>query len=112
MSAQMIKSALTIALLLAAPVLPAMADAVDGTWCAPDGRSLTVDGIHVRTPSGADVDGEYSRHAVRYVGLPDDPEAGHDVRLFLRGDDVLRVQRYVEGVAQPEETWTRCEPMS
>lgn len=101
-----------LALPLVLAALPARADAIDGDWCAPDGRSMTIQGEAMRIPSGAEIIGEYSRHSARYVGPPDDAEGGHDVRMSMRGDDDMRLQRIVDGDSRPEEQWRRCRPIS
>lgn len=97
------------ALLLLA--VPARADAVDGNWCSRDGRSILIDGPSVTIPSGAHVTGEYSKHVFRYVGPANGPESGHDIRMYLNGDDILRIRRLIDGIEQPEEVWRRCEPI-
>lgn len=107
----MINAALFLFLALVLVALPARADAVDGSWCSGDGRSMMIDGSSVTIPSGAHVQGEYSRHVFRYVGPADGPESGHDIRMFLNGDDVLRIRRFIDGVEQPEEVWQRCKPI-
>ena len=107
----MINAALFLFLALVLVALPARADAVDGNWCADDGRSIVIEGPSVTIPSGAHVTGEYSRHAFRYVGPADGPESGHDIRMFLYGDDILRIKRFIDGVEQPEEVWKRCKPI-
>lgn len=107
----MINAALFLFLALVLMAFPARADAVDGNWCAMDGRSMMIDGPSVTIPSGAHVRGEYSRHIFRYVGPADGPESGHDIRMFLNGDDILRVRRFIDGVEQPEEVWRRCGPI-
>ncbi|WP_372530056.1 hypothetical protein [Oricola sp.] len=90
---------------------PARADVVDGNWCSGDGRSINIDGTLVTIPSGVHVRGEYSRHVFRYVGPADGPESGHDIRMFLNGDNILRIRRFIDGVEQPEEEWRRCKPI-
>jgi hypothetical protein len=92
--------------------MPARADALDGSWCSDDGRSLTIDGPKIRTPTGAKVTGEYARHSFRYVGSIGDPEEAHDVRMLLWNEDDLRIDRIVDGVKQPEESWHRCKPIA
>jgi hypothetical protein len=47
---------------LLAPAL-AQADAIDGHWCAADGRVMTIEGASILTPGGAKMTGDYSRHA-------------------------------------------------
>jgi hypothetical protein len=40
---------------------PAHADAIDGTWCGPDGGTLSIDGPRIVTPGHARLTGEYTR---------------------------------------------------
>lgn len=108
----MTRQFLLTSLLLAVLTFPARADAIDGNWCAQDGRSLTIDGPKIRIPSGAQITGEYTRHLFRYVGPVADPEAGHDVRMRIRSDDDMRLERIIDGVTQPEEQWRRCKPIA
>jgi len=89
----------------------AHADAIDGNWCAGDGRSLTIDGSSIHTPTGAELTGEYTRHAFRYIGEIGSAEEAHDVRMQLWADDELRIDRIVDGAPQPQETWRRCKPI-
>ena len=91
---------------------PARADAIDGDWCSGDGRMMSIDGPSIRTPSGAQITGEYARHAFRYVGPIGDPEEAHDVRMQLLSEDDLRVDRIIDGTEQPQEDWHRCKPIA
>lgn len=45
----------------------ARADAIDGNWCAEDGRTLTINGPRITTPAGSTITGDYSRHGFVYV---------------------------------------------
>ncbi|GAB4350527.1 MAG: hypothetical protein Kow0026_06770 [Oricola sp.] len=101
-----------ISVLLSLLTGPARADAIDGTWCAGDGRSMTIDGPTIHTPTGDTLTGEYSRHAFRYLGAPGGAEEAYDVRMRLWSEDELRIDRLVDGIAQPQETWHRCEPVA
>jgi hypothetical protein len=92
--------------------LPAAADAIDGDWCFDDGRSLTIDGPQIRTPTGDELTGEYSRHAFRYVGAAGSEEEAHDVLMQLWSDDELRINRIVDGEDEPQEIWHRCKPIA
>lgn len=91
---------------------PVRADAIDGDWCSADGQSMSIAGPSIRIPSGAQITGEYNRHAFRYIGPIGDPEEAHDVRMQLWSDDDLRVNRLVDGVEQPQEDWHRCKPIA
>ena len=41
----------------------ARADAIDGNWCGPDGRTLTIEGPRITTPGGTAMRGDHDRHA-------------------------------------------------
>ena len=90
----------------------AHADSIDGDWCSEDGRSLTIDGQDIRTPSGERVTGEYGRHSFRYIGPIGGPEEAHDVRMLLWSEDDMRIERIVDGAKQPVEMWRRCKPIA
>lgn len=91
---------------------PAMADAIDGDWCGPDGRTMTIHGPSIRIPSGAEISGDYTRHTFNYVGPAGDPEDGQDVRMRIFSDDDMDLQRIINGDAQPAERWHRCKPIA
>lgn len=93
------------ALALAAPG-PAHADAIDGLWCAQDGRRITIEGPKVTTPRGATLDGRYGRHDFVYVVPAGEPNAGETVNMRLRGE--FRV--FVTFGNGPVEEWNRCRP--
>ena len=84
----------------------ALADQLDGDWCFPaDGRSLTINGDDIVTPSGAKTIGDYRRHTFSYV-IPDrDPGAGAEIHI-RQLNDLTMVLRQPDGT---EETWNRCE---
>lgn len=88
------------------------ADAIDGDWCNAEGRHLAIDGPAIVIPSGTAMQGDYGRHAFRYVGPPGDPEAGQTVEMRLLNEDEMQLRRTIEGVAQPVETWKRCQTVS
>ncbi|HJO69772.1 MAG TPA: hypothetical protein QF804_08830 [Rhodospirillales bacterium] len=89
---------------------PAFADAIDGTWCNGDGRNMQINGPRIVTPTGADILGQYSRHAFSYaVGQAD---AGATVSMVLVNESTIHLRR--DGGASrtpPEayEVWRRCE---
>jgi len=75
-------------LTLAAIVLAtssARADAIDGHWCAKDGRRLEIAGPTIVTPFGARVGGEYDRHHFSYIAPASDKNAGQKNRYDLNG---------------------------
>lgn len=90
----------------------ANAETIDGSWCASDGRSFTINGPKVLAPTGDNLVGEYDRHVFRYIGQLGSVEEAHDIRMFLWSEGELHLQRIVDGVEQPAETWRRCKRAS
>ena len=96
------------ALLLAASILtlpsgPALADAIDGDWCHPDGRKLTINGPEIVTPGGTRMKGDYDRHHFNYV------DASGPVAMVLQGE----LQMNLKPPAGADQTWRRCgKPVS
>ena len=85
----------------------ARADALDGNWCATDGRVMTIEGSRILTPGGTATAGDYSRHAFAYTVPTTDDNAGAEVRLVLVNEDTVRVV-----VGPPPEIWRRCDVTS
>jgi len=83
----------------------ARADAIDGDWCAADGRRLSIAGPAITTPGGARITGDYSRHHFRYVVPKAEPGAGETVEMSLRSEQEVWVQPRPEA---PIEAWHRC----
>jgi len=92
------------ALLLAAP---ALADAIDGQWCSPDGtRAVTISGPRFMT-GGVEATGDYTRHTFSYVVPEGAPDAGMPVDMRQLNEEEVLV---AEGTADPE-IWHRCKPI-
>ena len=85
----------------------ARADAIDGNWCASDGKVISIEGPLIMTPGGTPATGDYSRHAFAYTVPAPDSGAGNEVRLVLVDEDTVRV---VAG--PPPEIWRRCDVTS
>ena len=85
----------------------ALADAIDGAWCSPDGKHLAIAGRNITTPGGAKLEGDYSRHAFSYVVPAAEPGAGATIYMQLMNETTV-VVRDGSPVAQPV-TWKRCE---
>ena len=83
------------------------ADAIDGNWCAPDGRVFSIDGPRIITPGGHALDGDYSRHAFAYVAPPGEDGAGSQVLMQLLNEQTVRI---LAGLAP--EIWRRCDVTS
>jgi hypothetical protein len=104
---------MVVAVLIAATVAlprPARADAIDGDWCSPDGRHVTIRGQTIRTPGGATIVGAYSRHAFSYVVPEHEPGGGGTVYMTLASETTVQV-RDGTPTALPR-LWTRCERVS
>ncbi len=95
------------AALLALAAGGARADAIDGNWCASDGKVMSIEGPRIVTPGGTPATGDYSRHAFAYTVPAPDSGAGNEVRLVLVDEDTVRV---VAG--PPPEIWRRCDVTS
>ena len=90
----------------------AHADQIDGDWCSATGKHLLIEGPAIRLPSGAEIIGDYRRHAFRYEGPEGDPEAGQVVEMRQLSDEEMTVVRSRNGTAEPAETWKRCQATS
>jgi hypothetical protein len=85
---------------------PALADAIDGEWCAPVGqRRLSIDGPRLVTPAGARIEGNYTRHGFTYKAPAGEVEAGLDIEMRLMGEHAMLFRPQGSANAQ---TWTRC----
>lgn len=85
----------------------ASADAIDGNWCAEDGRHLSVQGSKVVTPGGVELQVPYDRHAMSYTVPESEPGAGEMMALRVVSDNELWVTLAVAG--SEKESWRRCE---
>lgn len=95
------------AAILLAPAL-ALADAIDGHWCAPDGRAMTIEGPRIVTPGGHRITGDYSRPAFSYTVPAGENDAGATIAVLLNEETVrLRPANGAE-----DEIWHRCDVIS
>ena len=83
----------------------ALADSIDGNWCAADGRHLEIRGPRITTPGGTLTAGDYTRHAFAYSVPPGEPGAGAAVNLRLISEDMMRM---FAADAMPS-VWHRCQ---
>lgn len=95
---------LTLALLFAGP---AHADAIDGHWCADDGRHLSIEGRAITTPGGIQMSGDYQRHFFSYIIPASEPNAGAVTAMTLVSDDVVHLMAQID--AAKMEIWRRCD---
>ena len=84
----------------------AMADAIDGDWCAPDRlERVSIEGPKITISSGTGVAGTYTRHEFFYV-IPDgEPNAGKQVFMRQLSEEDVDVHL---GESDPE-LWHRCQ---
>ncbi len=90
------------------------AASVDGSWCAPDGRQITVTGLAVITPGGQQTSGTYSDRAFSFQIPQNEWGAGWVLWLERVAEDALRVSRitpYQQG-PPPHDRWHRCPATS
>ena len=100
---------IAIAAALAAATSPAAADAIDGNWCSPNGRTLSIRGSEIVTPGGTTIEGKYDRHYFSYVVPGSEPGAGRTINMTLLGENAVRIE--VDAVSDaPAEIWNRCGP--
>ena len=84
-----------------APVA-AHADAIDGNWCR-EGQRLSIDGPAIVTPSGARLQGNYSRHAFAYT----EPGSGALIEMRLLSEYEMQSRAGANGAVLD---WRRCGP--
>jgi hypothetical protein len=93
----------------------ALADAIDGTWCAEkDSRQITIQGSSATFPGGQKVGGDYTRHSFAFQVPPPLANAGQKMDMRLLGETVLRaITISADGQTRSDpELWRRCEPTS
>ncbi len=86
---------------------PALADAIDGSWCKDSGGRLSIDGPAIVTPGGTALRGSYSRHAFSYTAPPGEPDAGATIEMRLLNEETMQMRASPDAVPQ---TWHRCAP--
>jgi hypothetical protein len=97
----------TMFLLTAQSVL---ADAIDGDWCSPQGKHLTIRGPEITTPGRVTMQGIYRRHQFSYTAPAGDPDAGVQIYLDLLNEEHMNFYRTDKNgkLAEPD-LWKRCE---
>ncbi len=90
---------------------PARADAIDGNWCQPDGRQMSIRGPNIVTVGGNGIQGDYTRHSFSYVIPASEVGAGQTVQMVLLNDDAVQLTWPVAAIRPPRqspEIWHRC----
>ena len=88
---------------------PALADRIDGNWCARDGRSMSIDGPSMITPGGNAITGDYDRHGFVYVVPAGEPGEGATITMRQLNDETIVVSLVA---SDGTETWNRCDVTS
>lgn len=103
---------LLAATLLAVLPSTAHADAIDGTWCHADGRTMTIEGSVVTIPEGRKIAGNYRRHSYTYaVPVDIDPE-GRTVSMVLVDENTIHLLPPDAAGSDAVQIWRRCEMTS
>jgi hypothetical protein len=92
----------------AAITSPAMADAIDGHWCAQDGRYVHISGPQIVTPGNNRVSGTYSRHNFSYVVPANEPAAGATITMDLLGEYLMHSYVGPRTADSKPDVWNRC----
>ena len=105
---------LAAAAAFAATMTPAHADKIDGSWCSPEGKSMTIMGRRITTPGGTQMHGDYTRHTFKYDVPENETGAGDRVWAEQLSEEAIAVTVYkgADREAGPREIWTRCEVIS
>ncbi len=95
-------------------MVPAQADKIDGSWCSPEGKSMTIMGRRITTPGGTSMQGDYTRHTFRYDVPENESGAGDRVWAEQLNEEAIAVTVYkgADREAGPREIWTRCQVIS
>jgi hypothetical protein len=98
----------TTLVLVAAAMLvatAAQADAIDGDWCRPDGKRLSIRGPDIVTPGGKAIRGDYTRHSFQYVVPAGEAGTGDTVQIILRNEHLAHAR---QGDDTAVQEWRRC----
>ncbi len=83
------------------------ADAIDGEWCLPSGRHLSIDGERIVTPGGKRMTGEYDRHGFVYTVPAGESGAGIVISMSQLDEGHVDV-RPDGGADSTARIWKRC----
>lgn len=105
---------LAAALIVIATVQPSLADRIDGNWCSPEGRSISVDGPNVVTPGGRTITANYNRHHVDFEIPKGEPDSGNRFSADQLNDEEISVSIIRAGDAGADKAviWRQCKPIS
>lgn len=84
----------------------ARADAIDGNWCGPKGRRISIEGSAGVYAGGHRLEGRYTRHSYSFAIPQGATDAGAAVDMVLQGETRTSVR--IDN--SPAEIWQRCSP--
>ena len=87
---------------------PAFADSIDGSWCAKDGKHLSINGPEITLPNDAKIQGSYRRHEFLYTVPSSDADAGSQIYMRLQSEDVMNSFHIKDDQAVDPVAWERC----
>ena len=98
------------AIVLAVVAGSAHANRLDGIWCSPDGRRITVDGLDVITPGGQRTTGVYGTHDFSFAVPENERDAGAVIWMKLVDENTARVSTVSNEPSEPPPhgLWRRC----
>jgi hypothetical protein len=85
----------------------ARADAIDGDWCASNGKRMSIRGPAIVTPGGQQTSGNYTRHFFSYVIPTGETGAGATVEIQLLSEYLAHAR---QGSDSSVQEWRRCQP--
>ena len=108
--ARPIAMASSFAFLLIIAAAAAAAGGLDGIWCSPDGRRITVDGLDVITPGGQRTTGVYGKQVFSFPVPENEPDAGAVIWMKLVDGNTARVSTVSKQQSEPPPhgLWRRC----
>jgi hypothetical protein len=110
MEGVMIRTCALLAFALGAT--PALADAIDGNWCNPDGSHILIEGPSITLSNGVKLMGKYGRHNFVYIAPQGDSEAGKEILFVQRSEQEMRRVRDPQAMPEHADIWRRCETVS
>ncbi len=106
-----ILAAISLLAVLLWAATPARADAIDGNWCHPDGRQMSIRGPAIVTPGGTEMRGDYDRHGFAYTVPAGERGAGDNVIMVQIDEYTVQVWRGAGAAAAQKnkaQVWHRC----
>ena len=109
-----VRLAVAAAALLVATTGPSLADKIDGDWCSPAGKTISVDGPRVVTPGGNTVVANYNRHHVDFKIPEGEAGAGGHFSADQLNHEQISVTILASDAVETgqSEIWTPCKPIS